>query len=192
LLAARPPKANLLFATELASGLVPGLETIEDGERQEAGLTSDAPIAAVSVEDGSPLDVVLVSDVTPAGFAATSETAGAITVSPEVKPPEADVLADMLCSAKYLLGLDRAGTGVEGLLRLQTETPSVMCPTSGELPESGAPELSSAGAQTASGMQMLSGAPAMSVTSLASDGPEDSSTPTGAQIVPEAPRATGL
>ncbi len=188
MLAARPPKASLLVATELASGLVPGLETIEDGGKQEAGLTSDAPIAGVSVEDDSPLDVVSVSNVAP-GFAATSETAEAITVSPEVKPPEVDVLADMLCSAKHLLGLDRAGTGVVGLLRLQT-APSVLCPSSGEMPESGAPELSRACAQSASGMPMLSGAPAMSGTSLASDGAEDSSIPTDA-IVPEAPRATG-
>jgi hypothetical protein len=185
-LVARPPKANLLFATELASGLVPGLETIEDGGKQEAGLTSDAPIGAVSVEDDSPLDVVSVSNVAP-GFAATSETGGAITESPEVKPPEVDVLADMLCSAKSLLGLNRAGTGVVGLLRPQTERPSVMCPTSGEMPESGAPVVSSACSQSAPGMPMLSVAPGMS---LASAGPEDSCTPTDA-IVPEAPRATG-
>ncbi len=189
-MAATPPKASLLVATELASGLVPGPETIEDGGKQEAGLTSDVPIAAVSVEDDLPLDVVLVSDATPAGFAAKSETAGAITVSPEVKPPEVDVLADMLCSAKYLLGLNRARTRVVGLLRPQTETPSVMCPTSGKLPESGAPEVSSAGAKTASGMPMLAGAPAMTGTPLASDGAEDSSTPTDA-IMPEAPRAPG-
>ncbi len=189
MLVARPPKASLLVGTELASGLVPGLETIEDGGKQESGLTYDVPIEAVSDEGDSPLDVVLVSDVTLAGFVARSETAGAITVSSEGKPPEADVLADTLCSAKPLLGLDRAGTGVVGLLRLQTAS-SVLCPSSGEMPESGAPELSSACAQSATGMPMLSGAPAMSGTSLASVGPEDSSTPADA-IVPEAPRATG-
>jgi hypothetical protein len=188
LLVARPPKTSLLVGTELASGLVPGLETIEDGGKQEAGLTSDVPIAAVSVEDDSTLDVVLVSDVNPAGFAATSETAGAITVSSEVKPPEVDVLADMLGSAKYLLGLHRAGTGVVGLPSPPTETPSVLCPSSGELPVSGAPEVSSACAQSATGMPLLSVAPVMS---MASAGPENSSTPADSQIEPEATRTTG-